>query len=290
VSRLSAPRLLALGGLAFALSACDAADPASDLADADLDDAAVVVASALALDSGGALEDAAASASLAGSLDAAGRTAGPDRPGCENSRDFDEATSTWTVSIDCERGDPDGRRYASFERLSTYQFLDADGNAQRERRGAQGVEYDVLSGETLFQSPRGVHAVTALEADLSATRLDSDLVSVSGTYSRAGADTLRSRRGERTVTYDLALALDDVQGPKTRVRRWRQAVAGTITGSIQATITRTPTDGETTTVEIDREFEVTFQTDGSGGRIAQIALGGRRYQADVGTGEVIGLP
>lgn len=285
--RIPTPRILALGAAVLALSACDATGP-DDLSDADLDDAAAIVASALALDGGGVLEDAAAGASLAAAASGTGRSAGPDRPGCDHDRSYDEAAALWTVTTDCERGDPNGPFYAAFARTATYQFLDADGAAQRGREGAAGIEYDVLSGTSRFQAPRGVHALTSLGADLSIRALDDDLASVSGTYERAATDTLRGARGERTIAYTLALTLDDVQGPKSRVRRWRTAVAGTITGSLQATITRTPAGGETSTVDVDREFTVTF-SDAGAERVAEIRIGGRRYRADVDTGEVAGV-
>lgn len=286
--RLPPLRRAALGAALLALGACDAADTDDALTEEDLDDAAVVVASALALDGGGVLEDAALSASLAGSADDAGRSAGPDRPGCDHSRTYDEGAATWTVTIDCARSSVGGRFSAEFARVSTYQFFDADGTAQRERAGAARLEYDIVSGSTLFQSPRGTHALTSLGADLSVTALDDDLVSVNGTYDRAGTDTLRTLRGERTVAYTLALTLDDVQGPKTRARTWESAVGGTITGTLRSVITRTPVGGETVVREVDRSFTVTFPDDGSE-RVAEITIERRRYRANLATGEIAGL-
>ena len=280
-------RLSAFFAVALALSACDASGPAaSDVTAADLDDAAVVVANALALDAGGVLEDAAAGASLAASADAVGRHPGPDRRGCTNDRAFDPAAGLWTVAVDCERGRPGGPFSSTFARTSTYRFLGADGAPQRERAGAASVEYDVLSGSSLTRTPRRVHALTGLTSSLTVTALDGDLVSVSGSAQRAATDTLRGRRGERTLTYALDATLTDVRGPRSTARRWRNAVAGTVSGRLQATLTRTPTDGETTTVEIDEAFEVTFPTDGSGDRVAAFALGGRPYRADLDSGEV----
>ena len=281
-------RLPALLALALALGACDASGPATSAATAaDLDDAAVAVANAVALDTGGALEDAAAGASLA--VDAGARHPGPDRRGCDADRAFDPAAVLWTVAVDCERGDPDGRFYSTFARVSAYRFLGADGTPQEERAGAAAVEYDVLSGSSLTRTPRRAYALTGLTSSLTVTALDRDLVSVDGTVQRAGADTLRGPRGERAVVYALDATLDGVQGPRSVARRWRQAVGGTITGRIQATITRTPARGETRTVEVDETFEITFPRDGSGDRVAALVLGGRRYRADVGTGEVAGL-
>ena len=277
------PRLALAAALALSLAACDAAGPDST---ADLDDAAVVVAQAIALDAGGALEDAAAAASLV--APAADARQPGDRRGCARDRAFDADAVLWTVTADCERGDPDGRFYAAFARTATYRFFDADGAPQRQRDGAAAVDYDVLSGTTRVQSPRGVHAVTALAVDLSVTDLDGDLVTVDGTIRRSVADTLRGRRGERTWTGTLSLALDGVQGPRSLTRRWRTAVDGTITGTLVGTRTQTPAGGETETREVDRSFTVTFPTKGRG-RVAEIAIGGKRYRADVETGEVAGL-
>ena len=277
---------LALATLALALSACDASAP-SGTADAEIDDAAAVVAQAVALDVGGALEDAAQAASLAAGVAAGARHPGPDRPGCRPTHAFDEAAVLWTITTDCERGRPDGPRSASFSRTATYQFLDADGDAQRERQGAAGVAYRVLSGTSSVRTPRGSHALTALTASLDVSSLDGDLATVDGTLTRSVADTLRGPRGTRTMVATLDLTLDGVQGPRSSARRWRSAVAGAVTGTLRGTLTRTPTDGGTETVEVDRSFTVTFPTEG-GGRFAQIAIGGRRYRADVATGEVTG--
>lgn len=282
-------RLLPLAGLALLLAACDASAPETVDASADLDDAATVLASAVAIDAGGVLEDAAAGAALAATASGSARTAVIDRRGCRAERTYDTDAGLWTAVADCERGDPDGRFYASFERTATYRFLDADGQPQETRPGAVAAEYDILSGTSLFQSPRGVHALTSLAVDLEISDLDQDLVTVDGTVQRAATDTLRGRRGERTLAYTLDATLDGVQGPRVAPRRWRRAVDGTITGSIQATITRTPAGGETSISEVDRTFTIEFPLQPSGDRIAEIRFGDRLYRADVDTGEIAGL-
>ncbi|PAP75588.1 hypothetical protein [Rubrivirga marina] len=283
-------RLLPLAALALLLAACDATDTSSPaLSDADLDDAATVLASAIALDAGGLLEDVAASASLAAPASGDARHPGPDRPGCRADRTYDEADGLWTAVFDCERGDPQGRFYASFERTATYRFLDAAGQPQPERAGAASAEYAVLSAENLFRSPRGVHALQSLTSDFTVTDLDTELVTVNGTVQRAATDTLRGRRGERTLAYELDATLDDVRGPRVAPRRWRQAVEGTISGTLRATLTRTPTGGPSSSVEIDEAFTISFPVRAGGDRVAQIVLGGRPYRADVETGEVEGL-
>ncbi len=283
-------RLLPLAALALLLAACDATDTAgSTLSDADRDDAATAVASALALDAGGLLEDVAAGASLAATAEAGARHPGPDRPGCRADRTYDEADGLWTAVVDCERGDPDGRFYASFDRTATYRFLDAAGQPQPERADAASAEYAVLSAANLFRSPRGVHALQALTSSFHITDLDAELVTVNGTVQRAATDTLRGPRGERTLAYELDATLADVRGPRGTARRWRRAVDGTISGTLRATLTRTPAGGEASVVEIDEAFTISFPVAAGGARVAQIVLGGRPYRADVETGEVEGL-
>ena len=211
-------RPIPLLALALALAACDSATP-SALADADLDDAAVVLASAVAIDGGGVLEDAAAAAALSAAPDGAARHPA-DRPGCDVTRVYD-GSGTWTASVDCERGDPEGRFYAAFARTSTYRFLDADGQPQEERNGAATIEHAVLSGSSLFQAPRGTHELTSLTTDVTVDDVQSDLVTVNGTVQRAGRSALRGRRGERTLDYELDATLTDVRGPRSAARRWR---------------------------------------------------------------------
>ena len=138
------------------------------------------------------------------------------------------------------------------------------------------------------RSPRGTHALLSLSSVLTVSDLDSDLVAVNGTVQRTATDTLRGRRGERTLAYALDATRDDVQGPRSAARRWRTAVDGTISGTLRATLTRTPRDGEPATVQIDEAFTITFPLDGSGGRVAEIVLGGRHFRADIETGEVEG--
>ena len=282
-------RLLPLAALALVLAACDASAPDAELAAADLDDAAAALAGAVALDAGGLLEDVATGASLAAPAADAARHPGPVRPGCRADRTYDPADGLWTAVFDCERGDPDGRFYASFERTATYRFLDASGQAQEERVGAASVEYAVLEASNLFRSPRGVHALQSLTSDFVVTDLDAELVTVDGTVQRAATDTLRGARGERTLAYELDASLDGVTGPRGTARRWRRAVGGTLSGTLQATLTRTPAGGETATVEIDEAFTITFPVGDDGDRVAQIVLGGRTYRADVETGQVEGL-
>lgn len=283
--RLSLPAL----ALALALTGCDAADTGASSADiqADTEDAAVSIAAAVALDGGGALDEIATS--VLGSVPAAsldgGDGPGDGRPGCTRDRSYDETAMLWTVTADCRRGSPDRRFFASFSRVSTFQFL-AAGQPQQAPAGADALAYDILSGETLIRTPQRVHRVTSLTADFDVTDLDMELATVNGTYQRSGADSLRVRRGERTVVYTLDLEATDVRGSRRTYENWRRAVSGTLTGHYVATITRTDRSGQTVTRDVDRTFTITFPT---GNEEAEIAIDGRRFRANRSTGEIASL-
>ncbi len=287
-SRFLAPALaLAL------LAGCDAGTTDVDTSDAtaDTDAAALSIASAIALDGGGALDEMAVAALATSPPD--GGAPGPGhpgrpgdgRPGCPAERSYDDAAMLWTVVADCERSSPNGAFAASFSRTSTFQFS-AGGQPQRDPQTADALDYRILSGTSLLRSPMGSHRLTSLTAAFDVTDLDADLVTVNGTYARAGADTLRARgRGVRTAVYTLDLEATDIRGPRRVYERWRAAVSGTLSGHYVATMTVTPTGGATQTRTVDRTFTVTFPTGGE----AEIALGGRRYRADRSTGEIASL-
>lgn len=278
-SRLALPALV----LALALTGCDATGTDSALLQEDASDAAVSIADALALNSGGALDDAASVAAL---VTADASKSGPmsDRPGCSGDRTFDEATSTWTTTVACERGREDGRRYHAFSRTTTHRFLDEAGAPLPGREGATAVEFAIVEGSGEHRTPRGSAIVSDLGADLDVLRLDDGQVSASGTYSREGSRTALGRRGgSRAVDYALSLELDGVTGPAGRRDRWRGATAGSVSGLYTATVTVTNADGEVSTRDVEREFTVSFPVDGR----ARIALGGRSFTADAATGEVL---
>jgi hypothetical protein len=289
--RLSARPLLAAFALTAVLAGCDASTDTPDAATAtaDTEDAALSVAGALALDGGGLLEDAAAGAALAGAPVASfsppdGHPGFPVRPGCRPTRAFDAATSVYTLTFDCSRTSEGGRFSASFSRVATVQFLDAAGEPQAERAGATALNYDVLSGTSAFVTPRASHHLLSLTADFAVTDLDEDLVTVNGTYARAATDTLSGARGQRTLTHELALTLDDVRGPRGVRENWHRAVSGAITGTYHAVHTATARDGTTTTREITRTIAITLPAGGS--ETAEIAVDGRRFRADRRTGAV----
>lgn len=288
----SARPLAAALALTFVLAGCDAASsdgPDAAPATTDTEDTALSVAGAIALDGGGLLEDVAAGAAVAAPGTAArppdGHPGFPIRPGCTPTRTFDDAAVLYTLTFNCTRTNEGAGFSAAFARVATVQFLGADGQPQPERDGATAVNFDILSGTTTVITPRRSHRLLRVAADFAVTDVGQDLVTVNGTYARAATDTLSGRRGERTLAYELALTLDDVRGPRGVRGDWHRAVSGSLSGTYHAVRTATGRDGDTTTREITRTISVVF---GNGG-MAEIAVNGERFRADVLTGEVASI-
>ena len=274
------PRLfLPALALALILTGCDASGPADNATDlTDIEDAAGVIAQSLSLDAGGVLDDA---SDAAKQLDS-----DSDRIGCDGERAFDDS-GTWNVSIACERGNPDGRFYHTFAREMTFRFLDADGQPQENPRGAQTVEHSILSGSGTHLRPRSSAVLSSLTSDFVVTRLEDGMASVSGSSDRAGIRTVYGREdAQREVDYAVSLELDEVTGPRARRANWAGAISGTVSGVYTATVTVTAPNGETRSRDVERTFTITFPSENSGRR-ARVAIGGRTFDADPATGELL---
>jgi hypothetical protein len=267
------------------LAGCDSAG--GDSAGDDLSnlEVAVAVANGLAVNSGGALE------AVAGAVDDGTNSQGG---GCSVERTYDETTQTWTRIVACERGDPDERFYAQFGRTQTFQFFDAAGVPQQSPETAVSLDFAIVDGYGEVRTPWLHHELLDIGADLDIDDLQDELVTVNGTYDRSATDTLLVRRPggpaavRRTLIYDLDLALDDVRGPRRNYGHWGRPVSGTITGTIEGTVTFVRRDGSVVSRDFSRTFTIVFggQPDSD---TASLQIGGETYRANLLTGEVEGV-
>lgn len=281
--------LLALLALIFAATGCSEDDDA-DLTDpnaitpatTDLD-AADAVASDLGADDGG-LTDQIADMSIA--LDGLSPTKSGEmtEPNGFAEREYDETTGTWTITIDRERGDPEGVPYAHIMRVYTLRFLDEAGDPMQFRvvdeDTARTVEFAIVSGSGEHRTRRMEQALTELNGSFVVTNVHTDLVTINGTYHRAAGHRLETHRFARTLDGVLDLELADVVAP----RRWHQnhaaAVSGTINGTFVADITIERGD-DYFEQHIEREFTIVL-----GDGMGDMVMNGMHYRLNLGNGEL----
>jgi hypothetical protein len=283
--------LLASLALALAMVGCgedesSATIPGTPESPTTLDkDAAEAVATDLAADSGG-LSDQIADLSLAmATIDAA--KSGPDnddphRPQGFIEREYDDATGTWTVTIERERGDPEGVPYALIQRQYTLRFLDEAGEPMQFRvvdgDTARAAEYEIVYGQGVHRNRRIEQTLTTLTGSFLVTNVNTDLVTINGTYHREAGHHLETPRFSRTLDGVLDLELIDVVAPY----RWRlhhqDAVSGTINGLFVADVTIERGDDYYEN-HIEREFTIIFG-DGEG----DLVMNGRAFCIRLGDG------
>lgn len=277
--------LLALLG-AFALAGCsehDATTPGASALTTVEKDAAEAIATDLGTDDGGLMDQLSDAVDFAGSVDLMVKSDGE----CEGLRNavYDDATGTWTITIERERGEIDGVPYASFTRVYTLRFLDADGNPQErylvDESVANTMEFNIVSGDGLHRTFRVEHTLDELVGQFVITDTHTDLVTINGTYLRSGSHHLDNDRFTRDHVSTLNLELVDVQAPRGAARDLSEAVSGTVTGTYEATITFVRGD-DYTEREIYREFTVDL---GDGEAVMQMSQ--ERYRARLKTGELV---
>ncbi|MFO7608873.1 MAG: hypothetical protein R6X35_06710 [Candidatus Krumholzibacteriia bacterium] len=283
--------MLAACGL-LAVAGCSDDDPAAPgtttptttLATAEKD-AATTVAADLGADQGGLVDQIADAVSFAGRVGLADKAGGD----CEGMRqaEYDTTTGTWTITIDRERGDPAGYPYASFTRVFTVRFLDADGQPQmhymEQGTAAATIEYAILSGEGVRRTRYMEHNLLSLEAAFVISNADQDLVTVNGTWARAAGTLLENPRLVRTHDSTLQLELIDVVAPRSADHDLAQAVSGTIVGVYDALITWTRGE-DYSEREIHSEFTIDL---GDGEGMMTMDRTQNQYRLRLKTGELV---
>lgn len=282
--------MLAAVGLLL-LAGCSEDDPAAPTDPAPTTsataekDAAATIAADLGADQGGLVDQIADAVGFAGQVGLADKSGGE----CEGMRNavYDSTTGTWTITIDRERGDPEGYPYGSFTRVFTVRFLDAEGQPQmrylEQGTAAATIEYAILSGTGVRRTRNMEHNLLSLEAAFVITGADQDLVTINGTWARSAGTLLENPRLVRTHDSTLQLELIDVVAPRGAGRDLAQAVSGTIVGVYDALITVTRGD-DYLEREIHSEFTIVL---GDGEGMMTMDGSRNRYRARLMTGELV---
>ena len=197
---------------------------------------------------------------------------------------FDETTGVWTLIVERERGTIGTAPYGVWTRTFTYQFLNAEGQAQKfyitPDDTAASIKFNIVEGDGYYKNFRLSHDLKEIEASFVATNTNTDLVTVNGVYTRAAVDTITTQSFTRISDHAIELAIIDVKGPKGSRRDLAQKVSGTITGTFHADITF---DGERGYAEktVDKEINIVI-----GGGEATIDVNGNVYMSDVESGQI----
>jgi hypothetical protein len=245
------------------------------------DDVADAVSDALASNNGGVLDQVNDVFELAGGV-GIGSGAGlgkVDGDSTAVNRSYDSTAVAWTLSVFRQKSVPPFS-YGVWTRNYWYQFS-SNGQPQKFRVisavVADNVKHKLTGGTGYFYTPRLVHHLRSISSDWSASNTNTDTVTINGTYTRAGVDTILAAARKGTVLdHSLSLTFVDVKGPRGSRLNRSEKTSGTIRGTYTATITA---PGKVP-VTITKTINITL-----GGGSASFSVDGSRYVADLATGD-----
>jgi hypothetical protein len=270
------------------LVGCGKDNPAGAASEASAtEDAAESIASAIGQDDGGALDqmsDVSEIASAAGIAQSAqeGKITGVSVLAKRLDSAWNPATSTWTITLERERGTANGPAYASVSRVYEYQLLNKDGKPQRSWRSrnesggidtAYTMTFKIVSGSGEHHTPHIAQHLNAISGQWVVTGVNTETLTINGSYSRSAVDTVTTRNATRTLDHTLSLTFTDVQVPRGNRGDLAAHATGTVAGTYNASITfsRGTSYGERT---VSREFTTVL---GSGN--GTIAMQGKGFRA-----------
>lgn len=286
--------------LVFSLTGCkkNATDPIVDANTTE--DAAESVANSLGEDNGGVADQMGDIADLSGSLGIQPEAAVlAEKYGISTTagdtvyKNYDAGTQTWTLFVSRSKVNFLGLYRSGFTRTYNYQFINKN-NVPQQRYitgtdTAYTIKFKVLDGSGYAFTRRMNHRLLSLTSDWVVTGANTSTVTINGTSTRIGADTLTTHNFVRSLNYTLDLAFVNVTGPRAPrvgsgigMARSPRMTGGTITGTYTASVGVLRGDAYTER-NFTKTFTITF--DGSGGNIN---LNGRMFKVDLLYGELTG--
>jgi hypothetical protein len=206
---------------------------------------------------------------------------------------FNTSDTSWTVYVSRSRVGLLGRQ-AGFTRTYYMKFIDQDGIAlpryitmTTPADTASTILFKVLAGLGYTQTRYVSTYLLSISSDLVVTGAKTSTITVNGTFTRTGTDTIMTRTGERVLNHTLVASLQNVTGPRTprylTSTRVPRATGGTITGTYTATVSVVRGDSYTER-NFTKTFTITFGIDG----IGSINMNGTRFTCDITYGELSG--
>lgn len=278
----SAVWMSAMGATLWIAGCSKSNDPGVD-DDIASEDAATTIASALGEEDGGAVDqmgDASQLATQAGSLmQSSSGTEVVYGVGAQDSvsKTFNAADTSWTIYVKRTRSSAFGLYTASFYRKYQVQFRNKNGLAQQNyitnTDTATGMKFKILEGTGVRKVVgRNTHRLLSLSGSWVLTGINTRVVTMNGTSTSAGSDTIQTRNADRTLNYTLSLTFTDCKAPRGGRMNVSDSATGTVSGVYDATVSFSKGElyKERT---IHREFTAAF----SGG-MSQIQMGGRTFK------------
>ncbi len=199
-------------------------------------------------------------------------------------RSYDETTGTWTISVSREFGDPEGDRYFSFSKTYQVQFLNEGGAPQKffitDSDTAHAISFVIVEGSGSLTTPRISAQRENITGAWMATGVNTDVVTLNGTYGRTGGHTITTLEAVRTLDYELSLEVVDLVGPKGSRRDLSQKLSGTITGQYDAFATFERGDAYRER-EISKQFTIVIENGA-----ATITVDGQVFGSNVRSGDL----
>ncbi len=263
-------------------------------------DAAQSIANAVGEDNGGVIDqmgdavDATGSSGVAANVGSA--SAGNDgllKGLLANSdsvtKTFNASDTSWTVFVSRSRTGLFGRQ-AAFTRTYYLKFIDANGVALPRYittgtpDTATAIILKILDGTGQVITRYVSTHLLSISSSFVITGTNTPVVTVNGTFSRVGTDTVKTFSGLRVLNYTLTGTLTNVTRPRIpRYVQWNgvpRATSGTITGTYTATVS-VISGSSYTERSFTKTFTITFGTDGTG----SMDVDGTRFSCDLQVGE-----
>lgn len=262
-------------GTAF-ITGCKKSDSITDTPTVsdDVANAADAVSDALASNNGGAMDQVNDVFEIAGGTGVGG-SAGANMLAKTYidsvSLSFNTRDTSWSLYVYRNRGTN------VWSRSYRHQFIGPSGKAQAGRAGAVLVKHQLLTGTGHFQTLRLIHDLTSISSNWTASINADTTVTINGTYSRAGRDSvILGSRKNTLMTDSLSLTFTDVKGPRGSRLNRSEKTSGTISGIYIATIS---VPGKATRT-IRKTFTITL-----GGGNAIFTIDGNKFTANLATGD-----
>ncbi len=130
----------------------------------------------------------------------------------------------WTITIERELGTPSDVVYSYTKRTFALQFLNKNNQPQQYWRNlvegmvdtATTINYRIINGSGYFKNPKVSHHLDSLSGEWVLTNTNTDTITVTGKYYRAGTDTVKTLQALRTMKTALNLTEINLKGPRKK--------------------------------------------------------------------------